>query len=1258
MLLTSPRLAWPLLLPFLLGSAGFAQISAGGLGTRVNGSQFGSCRVGNCAVHGGSRAGDNLFHRFSQFDTRSGIEELRIDAAGRRNVILSVTNPAGTFLNVPLKLTEAANLFLLSPGGLWLGQGGQFHRVSNLLLSTGVALDLPGGRFDAIHSGRSDLADLGAGPELRFDSVATSAGQGLVIGAPRGGSLVIDRTLLSLEGGLIVDAATGPLTLREAHLHAGQSLRLSGQGFALRDSSLSVGEPGRRGPIELRTNQDPVSGNFASGVLERVQLSGNQVNITAGSLRLVDSQIAAPKGWVELQTTNPPGQAADLTLIGSRIDLNPRDSADLWSPQILRRQQSDGSVQEIRNPAPHIGLFSRGNLQFAGSFLDASLLVPSGAKPAPDTILASLPQRAGVIFAEAAGSIWLDKSNLRADASHTLAGYVLMEAGRDLPGALSSGELALRDSKLSTSFGAGGGAIVLQADRGLSVVNSNLEAMNNRQPQVAGFTPPPGLQPAFVGGQITLYNSSDQRPLLISSSTISANHYTSAGPLASPFFKAKPDENGFGAFGSSPDAWTVDLAYSYSGGFLQIYSEAGIRVEKGTLLDVSSRDPDGGKLENIAGSIVLLNTGPAPIEIVESRLDGRNGPARDPVDVNAKAGSVYILGDGSIHLQQAEVDLTAASLVVPQNPLFEPYLSIGAGERLTVSGASVLLAQPVQPRAGEPAPPEEPNYGINLFDSFVQPGQSGAEVFSRMNLDDSRATEPVFSFPEFYTLPEIFKNFSAVLEKNSVVFERAYTASATAVPAWPLPLASLAPNALSPQPLLLQPLARMDTAPMAVESSADAGQKLLEGQQLALADTIESLGLPPASGRVRSMAELQQRLRRVEQRIPGTSLAAMPDQSAALPTAAYRPAIVQLGVAELPGDQVQLNAILLTANGEPLSFSQLLPAAQLKSTVRAFQRQVSRQEWRDPTAAAGPAARLASWLLQPLAAALRASDANALLLAVDRGLQAIPFGALPFGDQPLAERYALSVTPSLGLLDLDAERRVEGGLLLAAGASTFLQSLAPLPMVPRELAALAGEQSAAVLLDEAFTVDALRRQAVQERFRQLHIATHAEFHPGQDEAAVLFTPRENMSLKALRESLRVRSPQRPLDLITLSACHTALGDERSELGFVGMALQAGARSAIGTLWEVEDAASAAFFIQYYRYLRSGLGKDQALQATARAFRNGSVRLVGDALVGPRVREVGDSKLIAIDSLEERRRLAEGLQHPHFWAGMVLTGSPW
>jgi CHAT domain-containing protein len=131
-----------------------------------------------------------------------------------------------------------------------------------------------------------------------------------------------------------------------------------------------------------------------------------------------------------------------------------------------------------------------------------------------------------------------------------------------------------------------------------------------------------------------------------------------------------------------------------------------------------------------------------------------------------------------------------------------------------------------------------------------------------------------------------------------------------------------------------------------------------------------------------------------------------------------------------------------------------------------------------------------------------------------------------------------------------------------------------------------------------------------------------------------------------------------MDLITLSACKTALGDEQSELGFVGMALLAGSRSAIGSLWEVDDAGSAAFFIQFYRYLRSGLAKDQALQATSRAFRHGLVRLEGDQLIGPSVSNGGEDGLLRVESPEDRRRLSHGLHHPHFWAGMVLTGSPW
>ncbi|MFM7733089.1 MAG: hypothetical protein ACKO6F_06445, partial [Cyanobium sp.] len=806
-----------------LAPAALAQVSAGGLGTRINGSEFGSCAIGSCAVQGGSGAGVNLFHRFARFDTRTGIKDVRIETAGRRNVILSVTNAAGSFLDVPLKLTNPANLFLLSPGGFWLGRRGEFQKVSNLLLSTGVALDLPGGRFHAINSGRSDLPGLGAGPELRFDAVAIPAGQGLVIGAEGGGSLRIDRALLNIGGGLVVDATTGSLVVRQSQLSAGQSLRLSGHGFTLQDSSLSVGEPGRRGPIELRTSQDALSGSFADGLLERVRLIGNQVSITAGSLRLLDSHITAPKGWVELQTTNPRGQPADLILIGSRIDLQPSQAADLWSPQILTRQLSGANLQDIRNPAPHIGLFSRGNLQIERSVLDASLQLPSGTEPSPGMVLSSLPERAGVIFAEAAGDIGLRASRLSADASHSLAGYVLMEAGRDLQGVESKGALVVQDSQLSTSSGAGAGAIVLQADQGLTVRNSTLQAMTDRFPVVAGWQPPPNVQPAFLGGQISLFNQSETQSLLISASTIAANHHTAAGPLVSPFLTSNPDENGFGAFGSSLDGWTSDLQYSYSGGFLQIYSKAGIRIEKDSLLDVSSLDPISGRRENITGTIAVLSDGNVPIEIEGSRLEARTGPARNGSDYTVQAGWMFILGGGAINLRDARLDLAVERSVFFDNLNRLNFLSVEASGELKASGKSILRSQLESRSAPDP---ETDHASINLHDGLVSADLAESDTLARMLTDESKL-EGLMSLSKIFTIEELLRHFEDTIAANRIVFERTYTASASSLPAWPLPLAAPSSAQLPPQPLQLQPTTRVDNLSLATESGGDAGQKLL-----------------------------------------------------------------------------------------------------------------------------------------------------------------------------------------------------------------------------------------------------------------------------------------------------------------------------------------------------------------------------------------------------------------------------------------------
>ena len=70
-----------------------------------------------------------------------------------------------------------------------------------------------------------------------------------------------------------------------------------------------------------------------------------------------------------------------------------------------------------------------------------------------------------------------------------------------------------------------------------------------------------------------------------------------------------------------------------------------------------------------------------------------------------------------------------------------------------------------------------------------------------------------------------------------------------------------------------------------------------------------------------------------------------------------------------------------------------------------------------------------------------------------------------------------------------------------------------------------------------------------------------------------------------------------LELLVLSACETAEGDERAALGLAGLAIKAGARSALGTLWSVNDEAAGLLVVEFYRQLRnnSGVSKAEALR---------------------------------------------------------------
>ncbi|MFZ9229963.1 MAG: CHAT domain-containing protein, partial [Prochlorococcaceae cyanobacterium] len=372
--------------------------------------------------------------------------------------------------------------------------------------------------------------------------------------------------------------------------------------------------------------------------------------------------------------------------------------------------------------------------------------------------------------------------------------------------------------------------------------------------------------------------------------------------------------------------------------------------------------------------------------------------------------------------------------------------------------------------------------------------------------------------------------------------------------------------------------------------------------------------------------------------------------------AAYNPAIVQLRFTEAKGRTTSadsdafLDLTLIPAQGQIVGKRVEVSTSTFAGLLRQLYAQLSRQEDLRVANSASPARRLYDVLIGPLAAELETQKITTLLIGAERGLQGVPYAALHSGQSFVGERFAFALTPSLSLTNLTPAAPGENRLL-AAGASQF-DGLAPLPLVPQELDAIASTQLSDAVLNAAFTPATIEQTAADPRYSRIHLATHAEFLPGGASKSKLYSGTGPVSLVSLA-NLRKQRQGAPIDLIAFSACRTALGDADSELGFAGLALQAGARSAIGTLWYVDDVATSAYFIQAYRYLQQGIPKAEALQFTRRDFASGRVQLSGDQLLG------GDG-LVLLSGLTtaQQRRVSSGLGNPYFWAGIELLGAPW
>jgi len=212
--------------------------------------------------------------------------------------------------------------------------------------------------------------------------------------------------------------------------------------------------------------------------------------------------------------------------------------------------------------------------------------------------------------------------------------------------------------------------------------------------------------------------------------------------------------------------------------------------------------------------------------------------------------------------------------------------------------------------------------------------------------------------------------------------------------------------------------------------------------------------------------------------------------------------------------------------------------------------------------------------------------------------------ALHDGKQFLVEKYALGITPGLSLTDPRPLKR-DHAKVLAVGLTEPVQGYPPLPNVSGELTTLSQLFGSTVLINRDFQVAELRKQLEDRDYTILHIASHGEFGGDVQKTFVLaFDSRLTMdALDRLVGVLKFRND--PLELITLSACDTAAGDDRAALGLAGVAIKAGARSALATLWPINDEASAQLIADFYRALQ-----DPSVSRAA-ALRRAQLRLIND-----------------------------------------------
>ena len=238
----------------------------------------------------------------------------------------------------------------------------------------------------------------------------------------------------------------------------------------------------------------------------------------------------------------------------------------------------------------------------------------------------------------------------------------------------------------------------------------------------------------------------------------------------------------------------------------------------------------------------------------------------------------------------------------------------------------------------------------------------------------------------------------------------------------------------------------------------------------------------------------------------------------------------------------------------------------------------------------------------------------------------------------MIQKYAIATIPSFNLTESQSLNRRNLRILalgLSVEASIDGNTLTLLPDVPKELDGVLNQIPGKKLLNNDFTSDRLNQELNKQAYPIIHIATHGEFGAEPEDTFIVTGKKdiatgnnEKLSFNELEKQIRkITSSNQLLELLTLTACQTAVGDERSALGLAGVAVQAGAKSALASLWAIQDDSTAEIAISFYNKLLNNpnMSKAEALQSA-------QIEII------------------------EGKTTAGQLAHPVYWSPLILIGN--